>query len=576
MQSDFDNPVALSGQLTDGLLVRQLSRRSILQAGAGTVAVGGLSALLAACGGSSKSGGATSGAAGASASGSSDSSGSTNNDTLTVASAFGATNFDPESQAGSLTLYPLLYDSLFDTSTPPVLADAQKLLASYNPAPALATAWDQSADKLTWTLTLNTKAKSAAGNAFTSADVLWSFERNLAMKWYGGIFLNRIGITDISQVTASGPDKVVMKLNGVVGRTYFLLLLGNFIVPIFDSTEAKKHITSSDPWAGKWIQSNATGFGPYTIKSSSPDGTLNVFQANPNYYGDAPFKTLTWRQTTDTNSQLQLLLKGQAQVIDSLAPVQVAAVEKSSVAKVTTVATTGATFIGFNCSQPIYKDVAFRQGIAYAIPFQDIVNSVYKGQATEMKSVLPSFFQGFTDEYWTYTQDAAKAKSMLAPYAGKSITLQYRSGDTVLQTLAVLIQSSLAAVGLKIALDGMDPTSFQTKLTAATLSMWIDPQSTPLVPDSLYGLQLLFPSKPTQVLLHYSNADVDAAVGQLATTSDPTQQVTLIKAAQKVLIEELPIIPLAQVPGIVPTAKNVSNIRGHGSNFTWAKDLKYT
>lgn len=567
MQDDFDDPIVLPGSLTDGLLVRRLSRRSVLQAGAGTFAVGGIGALLAACGSSSST--PKTGASGSS-------SGSTVSDTLTVASALGATNFDPESQAGSLTLYPLLYDSLFDTSTPPVLADAQKLLADYNPSPALATAWEQSADKLTWTLTLNTKAKSAAGNAFTSADVLWSFERNLALKWYGGIFLNRIGVTDISQVTASGPDKVVMKLKGIVGRTYFLLLLGNFIVPIFDSTEGKKHVTAADPWASKWIATNATGFGPYTIKSSSPDGALNVFQANPNYYADLPIKTITWRQTTDTNSQLQLLLKGQAQVIDSLAPVQVAAVEKSSTAMVTTVATTGYTFIGFNSSQAIYKDVALHQGIAYALPFDDIVNSVYKGQATELKSVLPSFFQGATDEYWTYSKDLDKARTMLAPYAGKSITLQYRTGDTVLQTLAVLIQSALNAVGLKITLNGMNPTSFQTKLTAAELSMWLDPQSTPLVPDSLYGLQLLFPTQPTQVLLHYSNAEVDAAVAKLAVTADPTEQVALIKAAQKVLMTELPIIPLAQVPGIVPTAKNITNIRGHGSNFTWAKGLKYS
>ncbi len=167
-------------------------------------------------------------------------------------------------------------------------------------------------------------------------------------------------------------------------------------------------MTADDPWAQKWIAANATGFGPYTIKSSSPDGSLNVFTANPNYYGDTPIQTLTWRQTTDTNSQLQLLLTGEAQIIDSLSPTQVASVNSSSVAKVTTVATTGATFIGFNSSQPIYQDVAFRQGIAYALPFDQIVNSVYKGQATEMKSVLPSFFQGYTGEYWNYTMDTAR------------------------------------------------------------------------------------------------------------------------------------------------------------------------
>jgi peptide/nickel transport system substrate-binding protein len=567
MHESPNDAVLLPASAQNALAIGQLTRRTALKAGAGTLALGGLSALLAACSSkSSTSSPATSQSAGT----------STASDTLTVASAFGSTNFDPEQPQGSLTQCPMLYDSLFDTSTPPLLADVTKLLANYDPNPALATAWKQSADNLSWTLTLNTKAKSAAGNSFTSADVLWSVERNLALKWYGGIFLNRIGITNVSQVTAPTPDTVVLKLSRVIGRTYTLLLLGNFIVPIFDSTEAKKHITSADPWASKWIAKNATGFGPYTIKSSSADGTLNVFEANPNYYGQAPIKTVVWRQTNDVNSQLELLLKGQAQIIDSLAPVQVATVQKSSVAKVTTVATTGATFIGFNSSQDIYKDVAFRQGIAYALPFDEIVNGVYKGQATSMKSVLPSFFQGYTDEYWTYTQDTAKAKSMLAPYVGKSITLQYKSGDTVLQELAVLIQSSLSAVGLKIALDGIDPTSFQTKLTAATLSMWLDPQSTPLVPDSLYGLQLLFPTTPTQVLLHYSNPAFDALVDKLEITADPTEQVTLIQAAQKILVEQLPILPLAQVPGIVPTAKDITNVRGHGSNFTWARDLHYT
>jgi peptide/nickel transport system substrate-binding protein len=469
-----------------------------------------------------------------------------------------------------------MYDSLFDTSTPADSVAAQKLLANFEPMPALATKWESSDDNKTWTITLNTKAKSAAGNLLTSADVLWSFERNLAMKWYGGIFLNRIGVTDISQVTAPSTDTIVMKLNNTVGRTYFLQLLGCFIVPIFDSTLAKQHATASDKWASKWISKNGCGFGPYTLASVSPDGSLAQFVANPNYYGEKPIPKVTWRQTTETSTQLQLLLRGEAQVIDSLSPVQLQSVQKSSVAKVTITATTGATFIGFNNSSQYYKDVALHQGMAYALPFDEIVNSVYKGQAKPMKSVLPDFFQGATSEYWKYSKDLAKAKSMLAPYKGKNLVLQYRSGDTVLQTLAILIQSSLKTVGLDIGLQAMDPTSYQTKLTAATLSMWLDTQSTPLVPDALYGLQLLFPTKPTQVLIHYSNAKVDAAVDGLARASDPTAQVTFIKQAQEQIMNDLPILPLAQVPGIVPTAKNVSGIRAHGANFIWAKGLKDT
>jgi peptide/nickel transport system substrate-binding protein len=308
----------------------------------------------------------------------------------------------------------------------------------------------------------------------------------------------------------------------------------------------------------------------------SPDGALNVYVANPNYYGHKPIPMITWRQTTETSAQLQLLLRGDAQMCDSLSPIQSETVAKNSTTKITTVATTGAVFIGFNSSQEIYKDVAFRQGLAYAIPFDEIVNSVYKGQATTLKAPLSSFIQGYTEEFWNYTLDLAKAKSMLAPYSGKSIVLQYKGGDTTLQTLAVLIQSSLAAAGLNIQLTAVDPTTFQSKLTAATLSMWIDTQSTPLVADPLYGLQLLFPTKPTQVLLHYSNTALDTIIDKLGTTFDTATQNSYIKQALQILVAELPILPLAQVPGIIPSAKNLGNFRGHGSNFIWAKDLAYS
>jgi peptide/nickel transport system substrate-binding protein len=361
-----------------------------------------------------------------------------------------------------------------------------------------------------------------------------------------------------------------------VARNYFLQLLGSFVVPIFDSVEAKKHTTAKDQWASDWISKNACGFGPYTLKSVNSDGSVVQLAANPHYWGVKPFESVTWQQTTESNTQLQMLLKGQAHIIDALSPTQTQAVTSSSVAKTTSVATTGFVFIGFDNSKAPFKDVAFHQGIAYALPFDEIVASVYKGQATPMKSVISSFLQGATDEFWSYDQDMAKAKSLLAPYAGQSITLQYKSGDNSLKTIAILIQSSLRSAGLNIQLDAMDPNSFQTKLTAAQLTMWLDNQSTPLVPDSLYALQLLFPTKPTQVLLHYSNAEVDKAVAGLATAKTTAEQNAFIRQAQKVLVEELPIVPLAQLPYISPTAKSIENIRGHGASFMWIKDLKTT
>jgi peptide/nickel transport system substrate-binding protein len=542
------------------------SRRGVLKAGAGSLAAASLAALLSACNGSSS--GSTSSSAGAGA--------SSATDNLVVATNLGGTTFDPEDSAVNISQFPLLYDALFDASLPPEESAAQKLLANYEPNPALATKWvADKPDNSEWTITLNTTAKSPFGNSFSSADVLWSFERNLALKWYGGIFLNLVGVTSMSQVTAPTADTIKMTLSGPVSKSYFLQVLGNFLVPIYDSTEAKKHVTSADPWAKSFFATTACGFGPYTVKSVSSDGSNAVFAANPNYYGAKPIPTVTWQQTTDTDTQLQLLLRGQAQIIDSLSPTQTASVQASSGAKVTSIATTGCIFVGFNNAQETYKDVALHQGVAYAMPYDVIVNNVYKGLATPWRSVLASFLQGSTDQYWDYDQNLTKAKSLLAPYNGKGLTLQYEAGDAALQELAVVIQSSLKAAGLSIALDAMNPTSFQTKTTDATLSMFLNSTS-PLVTDSLYALQLLYPTKPTDVLIHYSNADVDAAISALAKETDATKQVEYIHAAQKQLLNDLPIVPLAQLYQHEPSAKNLTGIRGHGANFMWAKGLSFS
>jgi peptide/nickel transport system substrate-binding protein len=552
--------VAVTSVWAEAARVREVSRRSMLKASGVTFAAGGLAAFLAACGGVSSKG----------------SSSGTASDTLTVVSASTTTSFDPDSTGASLVVYPLIYDSLFDVSTPPSYAAATKALENFNPLPALAKSWESTADGLTWTFTLNTSATSMYGNKLSQADVLWSMERHMALKWYSGVFLSRIGVSDIKQLTAVGDNKVQLKLNGPVGRTYFLMMLGSLLMVIYDSTEAKKHTTSADPWATKWLAANGCGYGPYTIKSATPSGSSITFEALPGYYGSVkPIKTVQWVQTTESDSQLELLLRGQAQISDALSPVQDHSVSADASTKTTTVATTGAVSIGFNCSQEIYKEVAFRQGIAYAMPYAEIVNDVYKGQATPAKSVLPSFLLGYTGKYG-YSTDIGKAKQLLAPYAGQSVTLQYAAGNAVLQELAVLVQSSLKSAGLSIKLDAMDPATFQTKLTGATLSMWIDNISTALVPDSLYALQLLFPSKPTQILLHYSNPEVDAAVDSLAKTFKSAEQVQFIRTAQKAIMHDVPFLPLAQLPEIVPSAKDVTNIRGHGGNAVWVKNLKFS
>jgi peptide/nickel transport system substrate-binding protein len=543
-----------------GLLdsVPSMSRRRFFQVAGFTVAVGSSSTLLAACAGSEPASG-----------------GSSSTDRLVVSSASATTSYDPDVPEGAVPIIPMVYDALFNTALPGNDAEAQAKLNNYEPTPGLAKSWTVNDAGTVWTFQLDTAAKSVAGNTLKADDVVWSMSRHLAMDHYQGFFLNNLAVEAPEQIVALSDSEVQFNLSRPVNRTYFLQVLGGYIMSIFDSQEAKKHVTDADPWAKDWLSKNVATFGPYSVTSSTPDGAQAEYAANTGYYGSAPIPTVVWRQTTESSAALQLLLSGDVQLIDPISPQQTESVESSSDAKVSYVPSPGGVFLGFNSAIAPFGDVAFRQGVAAALPVTDIVDGIYKGKATLSKSVIPSFYQGYTDAY-AYSSDVAKAKTTLAPYASQKLTLQYKAGDAAAQGLAVAVQTGMQAAGVAIEIEGLNPASYQTMLNNKELSWWVDPQSTPLVPNTLYRLQQLFVTEPIQACLNYSNPELDAVVAQIEVEQNLDAQVRLFARAQEILMRDLPIIPLVDLPKNIPSAKNVSGFEFDSSAAAWFKDLQYS
>lgn len=502
----------------------------------------------------------------------------TKRQSLAVASISGAANLDPNLIAGlaGSRVWSLCYDTFFNTGTPAPLAAAEADLADFKPLPKLVSSYSSESGGTVWRFNLNPKAKSAAGNLLSPADIIWSAKRHLALQLYGGIFLNRIGVTSASQFTGDGAHAVVMTLPETIDPTYMLLILGNYLLPIYDSTLTQEHVTSSDPWASSFLQANTAGFGPYVIESRSSDGTETVLTARKGYYGTPVIPKIIWNQVTDSGTQLELLLAGTVQVTDQLSPTQLKTVEAHKGTKTTKVATAGAVYMGFANNQAPFNDVNFHQGLAYAIDFKSIVHSVWEGTAKQMKSILPPWFQASTEKYWVYDYNPTKAKALLAPYLHANLQLSYDAGNQLQTSLAELILGALANVGMTIELNGVATATYAAEESAAAKTWWLDTASVPLIPDSLYALQLLFLTVPTQKLLHYSNPLVDAAVATLQKTRAVAKQDELILTAQKHIMHDLPIIPIAYTGQIVSSATDVVGFTGHGANIIDAEELSYS
>lgn len=483
---------------------------------------------------------------------------------LIVASTRGGVNLDPDTVAGApaTTLWLNVYDPLVDTGLP---ADGS---GDGAPAPGLAVSWSSDDERRVWTFELQPDCASPAGNELSADDVVWSVARNIAMGGTPKFFLGLAGITDASQVVAVGEKTVEYTLaNPAPG--YFLQLLGAPWMVIYDSLEAQQHVVEDD-WAAEWLKTNAAGFGPFSITRRASDGSQLNFAANPGHWAPPAVDTITWT-VVEPASSIQLLERGEISVSHGYSAEQLQTVAAGASTKVAEIATAGSVFFGIRNTIPPFDDKEFRQGIAYALPFADMVASAYGTYAQPWRSQLIPFFTGVSEDHWVYGENAEPAPQ-LEPYAGTTITLSYAAGNAAHEAVAVLAQAALNDAGLDAQISAMEQSTYDSERLAGNLAFYIDDADSPAVASPLYQLKQLYATTPIQALFAYSNPDIDALIEQLDTASDD-QVAGLVDQAVAILADDMPTIPLAWTRFQVPAREEVEGFRSHVMNLLFAKEL---
>jgi peptide/nickel transport system substrate-binding protein len=171
--------------------------------------------------------------------------------------------------------------------------------------------------------------------------------------------------------------------------------------------------------------------------------------ANPNYRNPAKIKDVYLKPMTSDVATAQL---GNGGIdIASFSPTDLSTVAGFS--GVTTQEKPGGGFIriALNQSKPYFKDVRVRQAFLYATDRAQIVKTVLAGKGTVRLSDFAQANEptGLND----YAKDTAKAKQLLTA-AGwdfkRTINLQWVHGQRDRDATATILQSELAAVGVKV------------------------------------------------------------------------------------------------------------------------------
>ncbi len=449
--------------------------------------------------------------------------------------------------------------------------------------PALATSWEVSKDGRSAIFHLRRGALSHAGNEFTAQDWKWSLERAAHLNGVGGFQLRVWDVQMVSDCDKTSPaktpaetfdskcvtgvevlDKYTFKVTTVKPNPLLIPEATNVFMPVFDSKDAVAHATNSDPWATKYLATQAAGWGPYTVTKWAP-GQEVVLQADPRYFkGALPIKTVIYKAVPSSATRLTDLLSGQADLAERLDARQIRSLQGKTGVTVANVEGSYEYQIEMNNKMAPFDNKLVRQAFSYAAPYEAVLKDVFLGLGRQEKSPIADIYPLWTGQFWHYETNLDRAKQLLEQAKfdfSQSVPLFYDAGSPYDGEVAILMQSNLAKIGVKVQLNKTPTATYYAQLVKRAYPFFFFFDSA-FVPDPGYNSFLYMNSRSFVDYANYQNPEVDQLIEAGLQTVDPAKRKEIYSKVQQLIVDDAPWIFLVQ-PGYQLAMR--ANVRG----FVW-------
>ena len=331
----------------------------------------------------------------------------------------------------------------------------------------LAESWEVAPDGLSITFKIKGNAKFWDGTPVTAEDVKWSFDRAVALGGFPATQMKAGGLEKVEQFEAVDAGTFRVKL---LRRSK--LSLPDIAVPvpfILNSKVGKANATEKDPWATDYFHRTPAGSGAYKVERWDP-GQQIVYVRNDDWKGGPlpAIRRVIVREIPAQATRRALIERGDIQIA-----FEIPAKDAKEMKEKGTAVVAGAPID--NCLHVLcpnlifepFKDKRVRQAIAWALPYEQILNQAAYGRGAAMsggKSSEPadiSWPQPFPN-----STDYDKAKDLLAQTAfkgGFEVPLAFDLGTAEWgEPTALLIQEGLAKIGIKTKLEKIPGANWRT------------------------------------------------------------------------------------------------------------------
>jgi peptide/nickel transport system substrate-binding protein len=432
----------------------------------------------------------------------------------------------------------------------------------------------------TMVFTLRPGVKFWDGHPVTSADVVYSLDRNTDPKlggFYSAVF-NRV-----SSITATSPTQVTIKLKQ---PDYWLQgelasMPGIIIEKSFAEKEGKNYGTP----AGSIMCT-----GAYMLKSWNP-GVGVVAVRNPHYWNPSVHPLVDQiiiKGAPDIASFTSGMLTGAIQGSYTFALPTLDQLRSSSSVKVyqgpgwSTDAFIVSSFKG------VLGNVNVRRALSLALNRQGIINSVYHGAALMPRwesnpgtfGYGKSVFAKAYDSSPVLTQNLPLAKKLVkqAGDVGKTLTIGTSSQLANIAAVTGAYQAAAQAIGLKVVLKSVSAQNYINFFTEASARAGIDGFLTVnygdyAAPEAM--LSTFVVPGGSQNYNNFNDPKITSLMEQARSTANLNERAALVSQAEKLTMQQLPWIPDVQPTSLLLLGKGLTGAVGSFAYMfaPWANQL---
>lgn len=332
----------------------------------------------------------------------------------------------------------------------------------------------------------------------------------------------------------------------------FLSNLATPFAVILSKQYAEQLLAENDAQTLTQLDTLPIGTGPFKFKQYRNNSFIRFAKHADYWRRDVAIDKLIYNITPNNTGRLTKLLTHECDVISF--PIAQDEIKSRPDLVLEEVTSFNVAFFAFNAQKPPFDNPTVRKAIAHAIDKEAIMTAVYGDQAEIAESLLPRASWAFSEEVSPFPHSIEKAKKLLTD-AGLSEGFSFDIWAMPLQRdynpnalkMAKLIKADLATIGIEVNIITWEWNTFLRKLAKGEhQSVLIGWTADHPDPDNFFSPLLSCSAKETgRNRAFWCNDKFDQLLALALSSNDINERKNLYLQAQNILVEEMPLLPIA-------------------------------